>query len=100
MHTKLFYQKHVHKCIMSVRYLKDLHSFYHLTIKCLGRGTNIQLFHACLVNSQNYATRCRGQLKAEGRGQLCIELSKVPRGIVLTILPNKHKITVDFTQRG
>ena len=24
----------------------------------------IQLFHACLVNSQNYATRCRGQLNA------------------------------------
>ena len=23
---------------------------------------SIQLFHACLVNSQNYATRCRGQL--------------------------------------
>ena len=26
--------------------------------------------------------------------QLCIELSTVPRGIVLTILPNKHEITV------
>ena len=25
---------------------------------------SIQLFHACLVNSQNYATRCRGQLNA------------------------------------
>ena len=25
---------------------------------------NIQLFHSCLVNSQNYATRCRGQLNA------------------------------------
>ena len=24
----------------------------------------IQLFHACLVNSQNYATKCRGQLNA------------------------------------
>ena len=24
----------------------------------------IQLFHACLVNSQNYDTRCRGQLNA------------------------------------
>ena len=24
----------------------------------------IQLFHACLVNSQNYAPRCRGQLNA------------------------------------
>ena len=29
-------------------------------IQCHG----IQLFHACLVNSQNYATRCRGQLNA------------------------------------
>ena len=25
---------------------------------------SIQLFHGCLVNSQNYATRCRGQLNA------------------------------------
>ena len=25
---------------------------------------SIQLFHACLVNSQNYAMRCRGQLNA------------------------------------
>ena len=25
---------------------------------------SIQLFHACLVKSQNYATRCRGQLNA------------------------------------
>ena len=25
-------------------------------------GNNIQLFHACLVNSQNYVPRCRGQL--------------------------------------
>ena len=66
------------------------------------RDTSIQLFHACLVNSQNYATRCRGQLNAllpeaarpRGRGQLCIELSTVPRGIVLTILPNRHEITV------
>ena len=30
----------------------------------VGRNIFIQLFHACLVNSQNYATRCRGQLKA------------------------------------
>ena len=28
------------------------------------RFDSIQLFHACLVNSQNYATRCRGQLNA------------------------------------
>ena len=32
--------------------------------------------------------------RPQGRGQLCIELSTVPRGIVLTILPNKHEITV------
>ena len=28
-----------------------------------------------------------------GRGQLSIELSKAPRGIVLTFLPNSHEIT-------
>ena len=32
--------------------------------------------------------------RPHGRGQLCIELSTEPRGIVLTILPNKHEITV------
>ena len=34
--------------------------------------------------------------RPQGRGQLCIELSTVhvPRGIVLTILPNRHEITV------
>ena len=31
--------------------------------------------------------------RPQGRGQLCIELSTVPRGIVLTILPNKHERT-------
>ena len=35
--------------------------------------------------------------RPQGRGQLCIELSTVPRGIVLTILQNKHEITVLFT---
>ena len=50
-------------------------------------GTNIiQLFHACLVNSQNYAPRCGGQLNAL--------LPKAPRGVVFTILPNRHEITV------
>ena len=32
--------------------------------------------------------------RPQGRGLLCIELSTVPIGIVLTILPNKHDITV------
>ena len=32
--------------------------------------------------------------RPQGRGQLCTELSTVPRGIVLTFLPNKHEITV------
>ena len=32
--------------------------------------------------------------RPQGRGQLCIELSTVPRSIVLTILPNRHEITV------
>ena len=32
--------------------------------------------------------------RPQGRGQLCIELSTEPRGIVLTILPNRHEITV------
>ena len=32
--------------------------------------------------------------RPQGRGKLCIELSTVPRGIVLTILPNRHEITV------
>ena len=31
---------------------------------CLTQTTNIQLFHACLVTSQNYDPRCRGQLNA------------------------------------
>ena len=60
---------------------------------------SIQLFHVCLVNSQNYATRCFGQLnallpEAARPRAMCIELSTVPRGIVLTILPNRHEITV------
>ena len=32
--------------------------------------------------------------RPQGRGKLCIELSTVPRGIVSTILPNKHEISV------
>ena len=35
---------------------------YCLLIKASPTEYSIQLFHACLVNSQNYATRCRGQL--------------------------------------
>ena len=35
--------------------------------------------------------------RPQGRGQLCIELSTVPRGIGLTILPNRHEITVLIT---
>ena len=34
--------------------------------------------------------------RPQDRGQLCIELSTVPRGIVLTILPNRHEITVFY----
>ena len=30
--------------------------------------------------------------RPQGCGQLCIELSTVPKGIVLTILPNMHEI--------
>ena len=41
-----------------------------------------------LDSSMHYCSR------PQGRGQLCIELSTVLRGIVLTILPNKHEITV------
>ena len=33
----------------------------------------------------------------QGRGQLFIELSTAPRGIVLTILLNRHEITVYYT---
>ena len=33
-------------------------------LKIENLGAAIQLFHACLVNSQNYATRCRGQFNA------------------------------------
>ena len=30
----------------------------------IGLGNSIQLFRACLANSQNYTPRCRGQLNA------------------------------------
>ena len=60
---------------------------------------SIQLFHACLVNSQNYATRCRGQLnallpEAARPRAIVLELTTVLRGVVLTIVPNRHEITV------
>ena len=49
-----------------------------------------------MVNSQNYATRCPGQLNAL-LPEAAVELSTVPRGRVLTILPNRHEITVFYT---
>ena len=55
----------------------------------------IHLFLAYLVNSQNYATGCRLQHNALlPEAARRTELSTVPRGIVLTILPNRHDITV------
>ena len=36
---------------------------YHYLLNS-GLCNNIQLFHACFVNSQNYAPRYRGQLNA------------------------------------
>ena len=36
----------------------------HIQLLVFEETNIIQLFHACLVNSQNYATRYRGQLNA------------------------------------
>ena len=60
---------------------------------------SIQLFHACLVNSQNYATSCRGQLNAllpeAARPRAIVHWAvHGTKGIVLNILPNRHEITV------
>ena len=59
----------------------------------------MQLFHACLVNSQNYASRCCGQLNAllpEAVRPRAIEhlAAHGTEGHGVTILPNRHEITV------
>ena len=49
-------------CELAFVYLCSYH--VHSRLIVLKVHNNIQLFHACLVNSQNYATRCHGQLNA------------------------------------
>ena len=52
---------------------------------------NYQNCLVCLKSS-------RGQLYALLPDAVSLGLSMVPRGMVLTILPNRHEITVLFTQ--
>ena len=82
----------------------DFRFTYGITLKLNFQPYIIQLFHACLVNSQNYAPRYRGQLNA-----LKPEASR-PRAIVHWAVhgtkvrgfyysPNRHDITVLLPNR-
>ena len=71
------------KTVISCFFGRIVYSYFMpvwLIVKTMPRGAVDSSMHYCP--------------RPQGRGQLCIELSTVPRGIVLTILPNRHEITV------